>query len=277
MWIHIPPAVTGAAGANSYVYVTSDSNPRLLDLMGKTVSAYVWAYPETADDPTIQIYTLQASGSTQTLSSITTAASAQWTLLQLKDQVLNDDLVRVQIRFKVASSTKYTYFDDAVVFGYGLKEYPLPSELQDSVVSKVRIQDRGYSDVACYDLQPRYWGAPEGYDIVQEGDFSSSAVPPVYKRLKFHDTPSSYKRIRITGMAPIPTLASDSATIYLDGERLNLIVAKAAANLYKMEQSPVSSQDKGRYYNEIALWENEYRKLLHLGMIRPSSIINTGV
>ena len=65
-------ATTGAGGAGKYVYISSNTYPRLLDLMGQTVSFYCWAQPDDADDATIEIYTIKADGTTtQTLTSST--------------------------------------------------------------------------------------------------------------------------------------------------------------------------------------------------------------
>lgn len=271
----IPSASAG------YAYIRAQRYPHLLDLSGKTVSFYCWAYPEATDDPALIIYTKNIAGSTQTLTSTTTAASAQWSLLKLEDQTLNDNLIDVQFRFRVATSTKYTYFDDAIACGMAENEYVLPSDLQDGVVTNVKVQTHGYSSSTIpkvgYDLQPRFWGADEAFRIVQEGDYSSSATPAVYKRLYLYEFPTNYRRMRITGFAPIAPPTADTAEIYLDGERLELITAKAAEILYRLEQGPVSSEDKGRYYAQIETWRNEYRKLVpHLGMIRPVGKLNTG-
>ncbi len=271
-------SVAASAGqADGFLDINSDYYRPLLDLMGQTVDAYVWAYPVTANDAYIRITTEQASGSTQTLSSTTACPANKWTMLKLEGQALNDDLVAVQFKLGIKTNAKLVYFDDAVLVAQHQREYPLPSDFQTGVVSKVRVQSEGYSDPACYDLLPRHWGPPEGFDIMEEGDYSPAEPSPVYKRLQLHEFPVNFRRMRIEGFGPISPPAANTATIYLDGEKLNLIVAKAAAHLYRLEQGPVSSQDKGRYYNEIALWENEYRKLVpHLGMIRPSGYLNTG-
>lgn len=269
----IPSASAG------YLYIRAQSFEALRDLSGKTVSFYAWAYPEATDDPALVIYTKNIAGSTQTLASTTTAASAQWNLLKLEDQVLNDNLVDCQFRFRVATSTKYAYFDDAIACGMQRNEYVLPGELQDGVVSNVRIQTHGYSSNTipkmCYEMMPRYWGAEESHGIIQEGDYLASSG--TYKRLYLYDFPTNYRRMRIKGFAPIPPPAADTATIYLDGEKLNLVTAKAAEILYRLEQGPVSSEDKGRYYTQIQMWQDEYKKLVpHLGMIRPPGMLNTG-
>ncbi len=266
-----PSGTTG----NGYMYLSSKAYPPLLDLNNRTVNFYAWAYPEVANDPSLIIYTKDMAGSTQTLSSTTAAGAGRWTLLSFENQVLNDDLVEVELRFNVASSAKYTYFDDAILCGRMEREYCLPAELQDGVVSKVRLQSLGVTSTnipkACYELQPRYYAAPETFDVIKEGDYSPTSVLPVYKRLRLYESPASYYRMRIEGMAPIPTLSSDTATIYLDGGKLNLIAIKAGIELYEIEQGSVSSQDKGRYYSEIARLQDKYRRVVSSqGMIRPS-------
>ena len=269
------------SSASGYAYIRASSYPRLLDLSGKTVNFYAWAYPQVTDDPSLVIYTKNIAGSTQTLTSTTTAASAQFTLLKLESQKLNDNLIDCQFRFVVASSTKYTYFDDAVVCGMNLYEYPLPSSFQQATVSQVRIQTEGYSSTAipipCYDILPKYWSPRQDFRIFREGDYSPTSIPPVFDRLQFYYLPSNYYRMRLQGYAPLGTLSADTDTIFLDGEKLNLIIAKAKAILYRMESSPVSSQDKGRYKQDITEAEDEVRRLTPgLMMQVPSSMIQTG-
>jgi hypothetical protein len=72
-----------AGAASDYFYITSNSYERLLDLQGCSVDLKVWCYPEVANDGFIQIYTLQADGTEQTLTSTTACPAGKWTLLEL--------------------------------------------------------------------------------------------------------------------------------------------------------------------------------------------------
>lgn len=250
------------SGAGGYHYISSDSYPRLLDLMGQTVNAYVWAAPETADDPTIVIYTVQADGTTQTLTSTTAAPAGEFTRLALEGQAINDDLVEFQIRFPVATNGDYCYWDDAILCGQNLYEYLLPVKFQDGYTNQVYFQLEGYSDEPAYDLQPRKWGAEE-FHIIDDG---------TYKYLGLDELPVSYRRLRLIGISPLEALSAATDTITLDASgRINLLVAYASYLLYEMTENPVSSEDVKRYGRESAKRYGKYMRLLRkFRMISPS-------
>ncbi|KKL20596.1 hypothetical protein LCGC14_2453860, partial [marine sediment metagenome] len=132
-----------ATSANGYLLLTSATYRRLLDLMNKTISVRVMAYPETADDATIVIYTEQADGTSQTLTSSTSAPAGAYTRLELEDQELNDDLVLVEIRLKIATDTKYVIFDDLQINGHNIYELLLPLDFQNGDLERVYVQRYG--------------------------------------------------------------------------------------------------------------------------------------
>lgn len=264
-----------ASADNGYFYISSDTYPWLLDLMNHSVNFYCWALPEVANDAAIVIYTKQADGTAQTLTSSTACPAGEFTLLSLENQALNDDLVEVQIRFKVVTNAKYVYFDDAIVNGMHLDEYLVPVNLRSGHISRVHLQTGGNyavpttnSSLVCYDIHPTSWGGREEFKIIDDS---------TYTYLQLIDSPESYYRMRLIGYAPLETLSADTDTISLSGESLNLICAKAASVLYKLEGGPVSSEDKIRYFGEIAYWEDEVRKLTpRLMMQLPSGTRRTG-
>ena len=257
-----------ASAANGYVYLHSDSWPNLLDIMGKTVSFYAWALPQTATDAKIEIRTKQADDTTQTLTSDTANPAGEFSLLKLENQSINDDLTEVEVRWYVVTDTKYVYYDDSILVGQQLRDYLLPTNLQSGHVSQAHIQTTGYSDKICYDIHPRYWDKQQ---FRVHGDINNT-----YQYLHLNMN-SNYRRIRLIGSSPLSTLSADTDTVEVDGDKLNLITTKAAEILYRLEQGPVSSEDKGIYRSEIAMWEREYLKLLpSLMMSRPSETIYTG-
>jgi len=262
------------AGATpDYFYITSNDYPRLLDLMGKTVNFYAWAYPvDTADDATIQIYTLQADATAQTLTSTTANPITAWTLLELEDQTLNDDLVEVQFRFRCKTTAKHVYFDDAIVCGQHLYEYLIPNNLQNGYINQVYMQTEGYSDVPAYDIHPRTWDK-EGFQIIDDG---------AYKYLRLDDLSYNYRRLRLLGVAPLDDLALTAGgaatdTISIDaGGRTDLLLAYASYLMYEMEESPLSSEDVARYERESAKRYGKYIRLLRQHrMISPSGTLRT--
>jgi len=261
--------VTASAG-NGYLYISSNSYPRLLDLMGKTVTFKCWAYPEVANDATIEIYTVQADGSAQTLTSTTSCPAGKFTLLELEDQELNDDLTEVQIRFKITTNAKYVYFDDARVTGRNVYEYLLPVDLQNGDVREVWMQGTGYSDDICDDLQPRFSDLIYGWDVFSDGTYKYLRLPFLY---------SSEKRIRLLGICPLEEVDDDTDTITLDGEKVNLLITYAAYLLYEMEIGTPSSEDVSRYERQAGRWWAKYKRLQsHMRMTRPGQTLNlTGV
>ena len=257
--------VTDSGSGAGYAVLSSDVYPRLLDLMGRTVDFYAWAYPvDTADDGVITIYTKQADGTAQTLSSTTANPKGEYTLLLLESQDLNDDLVEVQIRFSVTTASKNVYFDDAIVCGKHLFEYLLPEKLQNGYVDQVDIQVAGYSDVIAYDLHPRDW-EPFGFSIVDDGTYKYLKLPYLY---------GGNRQIRILGDKPLETLSVYTDTISLDGQKLNLLIEYAAHKLYEIEKAGVSSKDKSRYEEEsLRHLANYYRMINQHSMTRTSQTL----
>ncbi len=252
-------ATTGASGAGKYVYITSNSYPRLLDLMGKTVSFYCWAKPDTANDATIEIYTLQASGvsTAQTLTSTTLCPINYFTLLKLENQALNDDLVEIQFRFKVATLSKNVYFDHARVIGGDVSEYLLPTDFKNGSISQVDIQSSGYSDETCDDLLPEDWSPVYAWDIIDDG---------TDKFLRLNEYWTTPNLIRLRGKTPLSAVSAFTSTIEIDGDLINRYIAYAKYKLYQMIEGPVAVRDIGRYETESAKAYNEYLRLGHLRM-----------
>lgn len=253
-------ALTGAGGAGKYVYISSDSYPRLLDLMGKTVSFYCWAQPEVADDASIQIYTVKADGTAQTLTSTTANPVTEFTLLKLEDQALNDDLVEIQFRFKIATASKYVYFDHARVISGDVTEYLLPTDIQTGHLSTVEIQTSGYSDLTCDDILPTNW--EKIYDWIRISDGTDE-----YLRLGL--LPSNSRLIRLVGYAPLSTVSAFTSTIEISGELINRFIAYAKYKLYQAIEGPVASADIGRYETQSAKAYGEYMRLGHLRQVAP--------
>ena len=254
------------SSADGDVRISSNTYPRLLDIMNKNASVYVWAYPSTTDDPAVVIYTIQADGTEQTLTSSTSAPASKWTLLKLETQDINDDLSEVQIRCKVATNNENCYFDNLRLIGRDNREFVLPDSFQNGEVLQVYVQRSGHSDKICDDLMPNDWDRAYGSKYFSDGTYRFIQLPATY---------GDSRQIRLVGTSPLSTLSSDSGTVEIDGEQLNLITAKASAILYRLEQGPVSGEDVGRYFNQINMWESEYNKLLPLlRMIKPATHMN---
>ncbi len=251
-------AKSTASGTGGYFYISSDTYPRLLDLAGHTITVKAWSYPQTANDPTIVIYTIKPDGTTtQTLTSTTTAAAGKYTQIKLEDQVINTDIEEIQIRFVTATNGQYVYWDDARIEApYTLHEYMIPPDFRLGHISQVLIQRVGSTlntdwDM-CDDIRPQLW------DWVEHRTFNDNT----YEYLYLPASISSNRRMRLVGERPFTIFSADTDTITLDAQRVELLVACAAYKLFNRLQTPVSSTDKTRFANEISRWNYEYTKLL---------------
>ncbi len=259
-----------ASADNGYAYISSDQYPRLLDLMNRIVTFKCWVLPEVANDAAIVIYTQQADGTAQTLTSTTTSPALKWTLLELEEQELNDDLINVTFRFKIATDTKYVMFDSSrAIPNLDIFEYLLLSDFADGAVSQVFIQDRGQADDICDDLYPEYWTEVIGWRVLDDGNFKYLILPYTY---------GSNRQIRIVGHTPLETVSADSDTISLDGDNLNLLIAYAKYKFYQAIEPPVATQDTRRFETNSAKAFNEYRRLFpKLRRAQPSPSMNLRV
>ena len=249
-----------AGAANGYIYISSDSWPRLLDVMGTVIDFKSWAHPETADDAFLTIYTYQADTTAQTLNSTTTAPVTEFTLIELEDQSINDDIVEIQFRLRVETNGDYVYFESPRVIAWerDIREYLLPKVLQNGHIRQVYIQAEGYSDDACDDLHPMKWNPIYGCTTMTE---DVNGAP--YKFLILPDSVTYERQIRLIGDVPYETLAVGTDTISTDDTgQINLLVAYAAWWLFRREVQPVSSEDRLRYRELANDWYQEYQRLL---------------
>ena len=245
--------VTAGTAADGYMYVSSNSYPRLLDLMGQEIDFKAWAYPEVADDAFLTIYTLQANGTTQTLNSTTTCPAGKWTLLALEDQSINDDIVQIDFRFRVHTTAKYAYFDNARAIGDSLYELLLPSDLQKGHLSQAWLQSSSYSDDPCDDINPKFDNQLFDWFISEDAG---------YKYLKPNETLSSAYLLELVGYSPLENLTADTDTITLEDPKINLLIALAKYKLYQMVESIPAADDTSRYERASARAYNEYLRLI---------------
>jgi len=252
----------GAGTTDDYLYISAKDYPRLLDLMDRSVDFKSWIYTNctrstASNEPWLQIYTKNSTGGEQTLPSTTAShdalSSECWNLLELESQSLNDDLTDVQIRFRVNPKGKYIILDKPRVVGKHLYEYMLPYNFQNGELHQVWIQTSGYSDDPCDDIQPRTWERVYGYSVKDDG---------TYKWIRMPFLPSNNRQIWLIGTAPLSTLSSDTDTVEIDGERINLLVALAKYKFYQQLSEPAGAQDVSRYKNALAEAYGEYLRLL---------------
>jgi hypothetical protein len=257
--------VTASAG-NGYMSCNSDNWPWLRDLMGEKITVKVWATPQTANDAAIVIYTTQADGTAQTLTSTTACPAGEETLIELNDQQLNDDLTFVEIRLKVTTSGQYVIFDDCRLTGYDRKDHLLPAVFDNGNVDKVYVQVGGDSSFASDDLHPRYW-VLEPHAYVYEDRTTK------YIRLPHYYTDS--QRIKIMGTAPLESLTSATDTVTLNETSFsNKLIAYAQYLLFDMVEGPVSASDKGRFEAEKA---KAYAKYLSMSSMHTEPSILRGL
>jgi len=267
-WGGVYSAKYTAGAANDYIYQTSDSNPELLGYQNKSVNAYAMAYPQTADDATIVIYTKQADGTSQTLTSTTSCPAGEWTILKLENQKLNDDLVDVQVRLKVGTSGQYVYFDDVYFGGGSLSEYQLPDGFINGHLSQVFIQSSSGTSPDFYDQNPFR-------DVGNETPFHISYDSiDAQKHLVLQNYNTAKRRMRLIGYALLETLSADTDTITIDTQRVPLLIALAKYIFLKRQLVPVSADNATRVQNIIAQAYVDYkRELMKHRMASPIELI----
>jgi len=242
-----------ASGADDYLYISSNDFPRLLNAMDETIHFKCWVYPEVADDAFLTIYTVQPDGTAQTLNSTTSCPASKWSLLELEDQTLNDDLHEVQFRMRVHTDTKYAYFDPPRVIQPAVREYILPNDFQNGKVAQVYIQTSGYSDDICDDLHPVRYERIYDYSIINDG---------TYRYLRLESAYTNNRRIRLIGTTPLSSLSSATDTIPFDeGDETRLIVNYASSLLYERAAGTVSSEDRLKFKEEREDWRQNYRRI----------------
>jgi hypothetical protein len=242
-----------SGGALDYFYINSDTYPQFLDLMGRDVTFKCWAYPEVSADTYIAIYTLKADLTAQTLTSTTVCPLGGWTLIELENQSLNDDLVKIEFRFIVATSAKYAYFDDARVMGKPVREYLLPSEFNNGDIDRVFIQSSGYADDICDDLLAHDWQEDFNHGVLNDGTYNYLQLDTGY---------TNSRRIRVLGRKPFDTLSSDTSTIAIDGEKqVQMLLAFAAYQLYEALEGTPSVDGTSIFSGEKNKWFVKYMQL----------------
>ena len=255
-------AVKYTAGATpDYLYISSKDYPRLLDLQDMTCDWDVWVYPEILNSAAMTIYTINAAGSTQTLVTTTACPAAKWSRIYIESQKLNDNLHELQVRFNVATDTKYAIFDDAMIQGRRMYEYLMPPNFRDGNLDSVTLQTSGNYDPACYDLHPFSTinpGRDLHFDEINNG---------TQRYVAFDQTLPTERRLRLLGNKPLEiTGTDDTDTITIDAHRVPLFIAKAREIFWAREAVPISSKDKWMFKDEEARAARDYRRLLRLRM-----------
>ncbi len=248
-----------ASAADGYMYLSSFTYPWLLDLQGQSVSAYVWAVPEVLNDAFLTIYTIKNDGTTtQTLSSTTTCAASQPTLLKLENQTLNTDLAEVQLRLRVHTNAKYVYFMSPRLVGkQDVYDYMLPELLQDGSVRQVRLQVTGFSTDKCDDLGLVDWAELFGWKTITMDIGGTN-----YKGLHIPSYQPQKRRLELTGIAPLEdTLSADTDTMDIDDPKTEAVVAWANMLLYEIRRGVVSSQTTDKYNSELNYWRARAEEL----------------
>ena len=269
IWNGQSSAKVTADGADDYLYITSNSYPRILDIMDKSIDYKCWAYPEDADDAFLTIYTIKADSTAQTLNTTSSCTAGKHTLLHVVDQEINDDIVEIQFRMRVHTDTKYAYFDAprAICGSHNLYEYLLPDDLQTGDIAEVWIQTSGYADDVCDDLHPQSWERIYNSKVIDDGTYRYLRLPYLYP---------IERKLRLIGRCPLEELSADTDTISLDGQKVNLLIAYAAYLLFEMGRQIPSSEDISRLETASAYWWAKYKRELGHHRMSQSRRLNIG-
>jgi hypothetical protein len=256
--------VTASAG-NGYIYISSDDFPRLLDLAGCMVSFRAWAAPQTTNDATLVIYTIKADGTTQTLTSSTACPAGKFSLLELKDQTINDDLTKIEFRFKVTTNGQYCYFDSSRTIGGTVNSYVLPSRLEEGNISEVLYQDASSEEYPCDNINPADWSPVKWFDI--DGDNG-------VQYLNTHLLPAEC-RIRLIGKKPLEQLSAYTDTISTsDVGLLRLLSLYSAYRLYNNSAEQASGSDIDKYRGLAGSFLSQYMRLSGHRMVSRPAMLN---
>lgn len=243
-WRGATSAKVTASGANDYLYIDSSDYPRLLDLMGQTITYRDWVYPEVADDAFLTIAWTESDGSTDSADSTTTCPAGLFTLLEIENQAIPDDIRQIQFRMRVETSAKYVYFSPPRATGLSIRELLLPGDFQGGHVSRVNIQVGGEVD----DLRLRNSERVYNINVINDGTYDYLWMPAFY---------GDNKILQLIGEKPLTVPSSDSASVEVDDPQLELLIAMAASELFKILRGPVSTQDTDKFAEEIAYWDRE--------------------
>ena len=248
IWGGTSAATVTATTAKGYMYISSDQYPSLLNLMGTTVTLRGWAYPEVLADASMTIYTVQADGTAQTLTSTTTNYAGKWNLLELESQALNDNLEHIEIRLAVATNLKYVHYDNVRLIGQGTIEHLLPTDFQTGNVSSVYLQTSGRSEFICDDqttsisqVSPLY-----GWTITDKAGTKYLRLPRPFS--------SEVKLILVGDSSLESNLSADTDTMTISDPYTNLLIAYAAYILFEREAGLPSAQDRDFLREEAAYW-----------------------
>ncbi len=254
-----------ADAANGYISIHSNTYPELLDFQCRTIDAFVQALPQTADDANIVIYTKQADGTEQTLTSTTATPAGEFTEIKNENLSINDNLTDFEIRLKVTTNGQYVYYDDLYVGDRNLTKYLLPDDFVSGELKQVWIQRTGESDEMFYDLNSftRERGEQIPFVITSNG---------TNRYLELMSAPINERRLRLLGEAPLETLSALTDTITLDEYRIPLLIAKARMIFWEREAVPVSSEDKSKFVFEYGQARRDYTGFLGLKMTEKISL-----
>lgn len=251
---------TTSGAANGYIYISSDTYPRLLQLQGKTVDFSVWALPQTADDATMSIIATEPDGTQTTYTTTTSCPAGQYTRIYYDGAAMPTTLADLTVKFITATNGQYTIWNSPYLDGILLTDYLLPyiDMHVDFVEAFPADNDDQYVFHTCK-------GIPVPYRQIQ------NATQRYVKLLRY--VPDEY-RLRITGRRPLETLSSDTDTVTIEDERVPLLIALAKYIFFDREVKPQSSEDisQAEYFANKAL--NQYRSMiLSKGMPTPSVYI----
>ena len=240
------------SAANGALEIHSDNYPPLLDLQGKSVDVKMWVYPENDNDITISINTGQADGTAQNLISTTTCKASKWTLLELEDQALNDNLSSLYIKIVVATNGAYAYIMPPRVIGLNFYDYLLPNVFDNGEVSRVYVQSSGDSDDPCDDIRPQHWSPIFGYEIIDDGTYKYLRLP----------TLSNNRQIKLIGTAPLEDdLSAVTSTMTIEDPHIDLLIEYAAYALFDIEAGLPSSQDRDFLRGEAMKYRMNYEDM----------------
>ena len=248
----VTSAKVTASGADDSIVLDSNAYPRLLDLMDKVATLKCWCLAQNASDSFLDIVTTDSAGADTTESSTTTSTAAMYTLIEIEDYDVPDDITRLRVNLRTHTDTKYVYFAQPRLMGSAVYEYMLPDELQNGDVKQVWIQTSGYSDDICDDLHPKFGEEVFGWTIIDDGTYKYLRMPYL----------STGKRLKLIGCCPLED-DSDATTdtISMDDKYIPTLLYYAAHSVYEKVGGIVSGDSRTKYQEESMRWLWKYEKM----------------
>ena len=216
-------------------------------ISGKTLTFKAWVY---ASAGTTRIGLSFDGGSTFTYSDYH-SGDADWELLFVTATIPSTATsIRLYLAAGTASAAATSYFDACRAWVDPLYRLTVPSAITSGIPSSISQQ-------------------------VDEQDDSNTAN---YKPLSIYNSPISGRRLRVEGRGTLTRPASESATMEVSNQYVNLIVDGALAWMHRALAGDTGGGTRDLDLQQMTLWKQEMQSLIQdFGTREPASTADDGM